>query len=65
MNPNNIYSRDWIPAEEDSISASSGFNAMVMTTGNLRTSTRNSTDSTQIWAGVDNATYTRCLPDGR
>lgn len=64
MNPNNIYSRDWIPAEEDlDFCIERGFNAMVMTTGNLRTTTRNSTANLQIWTSEDNATYT-AIPAG-
>ncbi len=64
MNPNNIYARDWIPAEEDlAFCIERGFNAMVMTTGNLRTTTRNSPENLQLWFSDDNADYT-LLPAG-
>lgn len=64
MNPNNIYSADFYPEEEDlDFCIQRGFNAMVITTPPLRRTTRNSAENLHVWASDDNQSY-RQLPPG-
>lgn len=64
MNPNNIYSAEAIPEEEDlDYCVQRGFNAMVMTTPSLRRVTRNTAENLQVWVSDDNKTF-RQVPAG-
>ena len=54
MNPNNIYTEEFYPEEEDlDYCIRRGFNAMVMTTPPLRRATRNNADNLQLWVKCD------------
>ena len=64
MNPNNIYTADFYPEEEDlDFCIERGFNAMVITTPPLRLSTRNNADNIELWVSDDNVTF-RQIPRG-
>ncbi|MEN6402570.1 MAG: glycoside hydrolase domain-containing protein [Armatimonadia bacterium] len=64
MNPNNIYSADFYPEEENlDFCIERGFNAMVMMTPPLRRTTRNNADNLQVWVSDDNQAF-RQAPAG-
>jgi hypothetical protein len=64
MNPNDIYSSDFYPQEEDlDFCIERGFNAMVITTPPLSRTTRNRTANLQVWVSDDNQSF-RQLPSG-
>jgi len=63
MNPNNIYSADLQPEEENlDFCIERGFNAMVISTPPLRRGTRINADNLQLWVSDDNKTYRQIAP---
>lgn len=64
MNPNNIYSSEFYPEEENlDFCIERGLNAMVMTTPSLRATTRNNAANLQVWVSDDNRNF-RQVPAG-
>lgn len=64
MNPNNIYARTAIPAEEDlKFCVDRGLNAVVMHVDPLREATRNSRDNLEVWISNDNKAFEKVVGD--